>query len=93
MPIGIHYGEEASFSNNELKIQKGDIVYLLSDGLTDQFGGPEGSKFKKAQLKKIIGEIYMKPMAEQKKFIELEFMKWKGNSPQVDDVTVIGVKI
>ncbi|HEX2976197.1 MAG TPA: SpoIIE family protein phosphatase [Bacteroidales bacterium] len=93
MPIGIHYGEEASFSNNEMKIRKGDNIYLLSDGLTDQFGGPEGSKFKKAQLKKIISEIYMKPMAEQKKLIEAEFLKWKGNNPQVDDVTVIGVKI
>ncbi|HEX2921905.1 MAG TPA: SpoIIE family protein phosphatase [Bacteroidales bacterium] len=93
MPIGIHYGEEASFSNNEMKIQKGDVIYLLSDGLTDQFGGPEGSKFKKAQLKKIVSEIYMKPMAEQKKLIELEFLKWKGNNSQVDDVTVIGVKI
>ncbi|HLP71484.1 MAG TPA: SpoIIE family protein phosphatase [Bacteroidales bacterium] len=93
MPIGIHYGEEVSFTNNEMKIKKGDIIYLLSDGLTDQFGGPEGSKFKKAQLKKILSEIHGRPLAEQRKLIELEFMKWKGNNEQVDDVTVVGVRV
>ncbi|HLN19657.1 MAG TPA: SpoIIE family protein phosphatase [Bacteroidales bacterium] len=93
MPIGIFYGEEASFTNNEINIRKGDILYLLSDGLTDQFGGPDGSKFKKAQLKKLLSEIYMRPMSEQKKLIELEFLKWKGQNEQVDDVTFIGVRI
>lgn len=93
MPIGIHYGEEASFTNNEITVRKGDVLYMISDGLTDQFGGPEGSKFKKAQLKRILSEIYMRPMSEQKKLIELEFLRWKGYNDQIDDVTVLGVRI
>ncbi|MGE5420414.1 MAG: PP2C family protein-serine/threonine phosphatase, partial [Chloroflexota bacterium] len=93
MPIGIHYGNEASFSNHEINVKKGDTLYLLSDGLTDQFGGPEGCKYKKAQLKKLLAEIHFRPMADQKKLIELEFLKWKGTNEQVDDVTVIGVRI
>ena len=93
MPIGIHYGEEASFTNHEVKVKKGDVLYLLSDGLTDQFGGPEGSKFKKAQLKKLLSEIHYRPLSDQKKLIELEFLKWKGNNEQVDDITVMGVRI
>lgn len=93
MPIGIHYGDEASFTNNEIKVKRGDILYLLSDGLTDQFGGPEGSKYKKAQFRKLLTEIYYRPMSDQKKLIELEFLKWKGSNAQVDDVTVLGVKI
>lgn len=93
MPIGIHYGEEVSFTNHEMKIKKGDVIYLSSDGLTDQFGGPEGSKFKKAQFKKLLSEIHNRPLTEQRKLIELEFMKWKGNNEQVDDVTVVGVRI
>lgn len=93
MPIGIHYGDEASFTNHEINVKPGDVIYLLSDGLTDQFGGPEGSKFKKAQLKKLLAAIHHRPLSEQKKLIELEFLKWKGSNEQVDDVTVIGLRV
>lgn len=93
MPIGIHYGDEASFTNHEINIKGGDIIYLLSDGLTDQFGGPEGSKYKKAQLKQLLSGIYHRPLSEQKKLIELEFLKWKGSNEQLDDVTVIGLRV
>jgi serine phosphatase RsbU (regulator of sigma subunit) len=93
MPIGIHYGDEPSFTNHDIKIRKGDSIYLLSDGLTDQFGGPEGSKFKKAQFRKLLSEIHHLPMKEQKQHIEKEFLKWKGKNDQVDDVTVLGVRV
>ena len=93
MPIGIHYGNEPSFTNFEIKIKKGDLIYLLSDGLTDQFGGPDCSKFKKANLRKLLSEINLRPMSVQKEMIEAEFSLWKGNAEQVDDVTVIGVRI
>lgn len=93
MPIGIHYGDEASFTNHEVHIKQGDIIYLLSDGLTDQFGGPEGSKYKKAQLKQLLAGIHNRPLSEQKKLIELEFLKWKGSNEQVDDVTVMGLRV
>jgi serine phosphatase RsbU (regulator of sigma subunit) len=93
MPIGIHYGDEPSFTNHEIKIRKGDSIYLLSDGLTDQFGGPDGSKFKKAQFRKLLYEIHHLPMQEQKKLIEKEFLRWKGKHDQVDDVTVLGVRV
>ena len=93
MPIGIHYGDEASFSNYEINIMQGDAIYLLSDGLTDQFGGPESTKFKKSNLRKLLADIQGNPMSDQKKKIELEFEKWKGKSEQVDDITFIGVQI
>lgn len=93
MPIGIHYGDEASFTNHEIGVRKGDVVYLMSDGITDQFGGADGTKFKKAQLKNILSEIHTKPMADQKRIIESEFLKWKGKNEQVDDITIIGVRI
>lgn len=93
MPIGIHYGDEASFTNHEINVSPGDVIYLLTDGLTDQFGGPEGSKFKKAQLKQLLSTIHHRPLSEQKKLIELEFLKWKGSNEQVDDVTIIGLRV
>jgi len=93
MPIGIHYGYEPSFTNYEINVKKGDAIYILSDGLVDQFGGPESSKYKKANLKKLLSEIYYKPMAEQKVIIESEFERWRGKAEQVDDITIIGVRI
>jgi serine phosphatase RsbU (regulator of sigma subunit) len=93
MPIGIYYGEKGSFTNYEINVKKGDTIYIFSDGFTDQFGGPEGGKYKRANLKKLLSEIYYKPMAEQRQILENEFEKWKGKCDQIDDVTIIGVRI
>ena len=93
MPIGIYYGVKRSFTNYEINVKKGDSVYIFSDGLADQFGGPDGGKYKKANLKKLLSEIYFKPMAEQRQFLENEFENWRGKADQVDDITIIGVRI
>jgi len=93
MPIGIYYGEKNSFTNYEIKVQKGDTIYIFSDGFADQFGGPRGSKYMKYNLKKLLSEIYTRPMAEQRKILENEFEKWKGSVDQIDDVTILGVRV
>lgn len=93
MPIGIYYGEKESFTNYEIKIQKGDIIYIFSDGFIDQFGGPKGAKYMKHNLKKLLAEIHHKPMAEQRRILEHEFIEWRGTGNQIDDVTILGVKI
>jgi serine phosphatase RsbU (regulator of sigma subunit) len=93
MPIGIYLEERESFINYEINIKKGDTLYIFSDGFTDQFGGPENVKFKKANLKKLFSEIYLRPMEEQRQILEAEFEKWKGKADQVDDVTIMGVRI
>ena len=93
MPIGIYYGEKETFTNYVIDIQKGDTIYLFSDGFADQFGGPKGSKYMKYNLKKLLSEIYYKPMAEQRVILESEFAKWKGRASQIDDVTILGVRI
>jgi serine phosphatase RsbU (regulator of sigma subunit) len=93
MPIGIYYGEEILFTNYIININKGDAIYLFSDGFSDQFGGPDGSKFKKANLKKLLADIYYRPMVEQRNILETELAKWQGSLAQIDDITIIGVRI
>jgi serine phosphatase RsbU (regulator of sigma subunit) len=93
MPIGIHYGKEVSFTNYEINVSKGDTIYLFSDGFSDQFGGPEGTKYKKSNLKKLLTDIYYRPMAEQRNIIETELENWIGSGSQIDDITIIGIRI
>ncbi len=93
MPIGIYYGEKHAFTNHEINVKKGDTLYIFSDGLSDQFGGPEISKYKKSNLKKLLSEIYYLPMSEQRTIILKEFGMWKGSIDQVDDITIIGMRI
>ena len=47
----------------------------------------------KYNLKRLLSEIYQRPMSEQKSILENEFEKWKGSSDQIDDVTILGVRI
>jgi serine phosphatase RsbU (regulator of sigma subunit) len=93
MPIGIHYGSEKSFTNHVVTVSRGDTVYIFSDGFSSQFGGPDGTKYKSSNLKKLLSEIYYRPMVEQRNILENEFAKWKGSCDQVDDITIIGVRI
>ena len=93
MPIGIYLGEKDTFTNYEINVQKGDTIYIFSDGFADQFGGPNVSKYMKYNLKKLLSEIYYRPMAEQRTILENEFENWKGSADQIDDVTILGVRI
>lgn len=92
MPIGI-YENMVPFRRHELDIIKGDVFYMSSDGYEDQFGGPDGKKFKAKQFKQLLLEIHNQPMETQKEILEKRFEEWKGDLPQIDDVVVIGLKI
>lgn len=93
MPIGIHIIEKESFTNHVMDIQKGDIIYIFTDGYIDQFGGPKSSKFKIGPFKDKLISIKDKSMKEQKEILETDFYKWKGNRDQIDDVLIMGIKI
>jgi sigma-B regulation protein RsbU (phosphoserine phosphatase) len=81
------------FTNKIIQLEKGDTIYMFTDGYADQFGGPSGKKFKYGKFKEVLLNIRQKPMAEQKDILQQEFDSWKGNLEQVDDVLVIGIKI
>jgi serine phosphatase RsbU (regulator of sigma subunit) len=92
MPIAI-FDNMKDFSLHEITIEKGDLFYFFSDGYEDQFGGPEGKKFKSKQFKELLSKICDKPMPDQKEIIIRRFDEWKGDMSQVDDIVVIGVRI
>ncbi|UCG28755.1 MAG: SpoIIE family protein phosphatase [Bacteroidales bacterium] len=93
MPIGIHVYDSKPFTNHQFDLESGDSVYIFSDGYADQFGGPEGKKFKYQSLRNIFIENNHLTMQEQRKILDKTFEEWKGNLPQVDDVVIVGFKL
>ena len=93
MPIGKHHNDSIPFVGGEFETQKGDVIYTITDGFQDQFGGDKGKKFKVKPFKNYLISIAHLPMVEQKEKLVHTFSAWKGEEEQVDDVCVIGVKI
>ncbi len=87
------YVKENDFCNTKFQLQKNDCLYTFSDGYIDQFGGEKGRKFMTKNFKKLLVEIFDKPMPEQKQIINQTFEDWRGGTEQIDDVVVVGVKI
>ncbi len=91
-PIG-KYLVSQPFTTHTIELQKGDSIYIFSDGYADQFGGEKGKKFKLKSLKELILSVQDKNLTEQKHIIEKVFEDWKGSLDQIDDVCIIGVRV
>ncbi len=93
-PVGSYVNEGFnSFTNHEIKLEKGDTFYMFSDGYCDQFGGEKGKKFMPKQLKELLLGIQDKPMKEQKNILNERIEQWRGSLEQIDDILVIGIRV
>ena len=92
MPIA-HFIKMNSFTNKTIKLHKGDSIYLFSDGYPDQFGGLKNRKFKYKPFKELLINNFKKHMSEQNKILEKSLREWQGTNSQVDDITIVGVKL
>jgi serine phosphatase RsbU (regulator of sigma subunit) len=81
------------FGKYEIDANENDVLYLFSDGYYDQFGGPNGKKFKYKNLIDHLKAIAAQPLEEQKNILLSTFENWQGNLEQLDDVCVVGLKI
>ena len=91
-PMGV-YVTNNPYKNHYLELNKGDSVYLFSDGFPDQFGGKKGKKYKSANFKRFLLSIADKDMGTQHNLLSEEFNRWKGDLEQIDDVCIMGVRI
>lgn len=93
-PIG-SFGDDKNkkFTNHEFKLQKGDAIYVFSDGMPDQFGGPEGKKFRYNQFREILIATHDDDITIKDKHLEKVVDDWRGEFEQIDDIVVFGVKI
>ncbi len=93
MPVGKHDRDFESFTNQTFKLQQNDMIYMLTDGIPDQFGGPKGKKYMHKNLKELLIAISSESVEIQKEKLDRSFKNWKADLEQIDDVCLIGVRI
>jgi serine phosphatase RsbU (regulator of sigma subunit) len=91
-PIGLSE-DPKPFTTHTIPLNKNDTVFLFTDGMADQFGGPKGKKFKYKQISELLVSAAAKALNKQKLVLEQTFNDWKGDLEQVDDVCVIGIRV
>lgn len=98
-PIGLS-DHQSPFNQTEIELLEGDIVYLLTDGYADQFGGinegvlkADGKKFKYSRMKKLLLDNCQLPFDQQHAILKQTFDTWQGDLEQLDDVCIIGFSV
>jgi len=92
MPLS--YADDMSnFTGQDMKLAPEDLIYMFTDGYTDQFGGPLSRKFHRSQFKEILLKNHKRTLEWQKQLLLDAHIIWKGYEEQVDDVTVVGLKV
>jgi serine phosphatase RsbU (regulator of sigma subunit)/ligand-binding sensor domain-containing protein len=89
---GSELANKSDYTLHEYTIEPGDIIYLFSDGITDQFGGTLGKKIKKSGLLEWLQATHHAPMKDQREYIKQQFKSWKQDHEQTDDVIVMGIR-
>lgn len=83
---------EKDFINHTIEIIKGDKIFIFSDGMPDQTGGPEGRKYSPQRIRNHIVENQDLSMQQYLNLFSTDFKNWKGKTKQIDDVLLIGIE-
>lgn len=93
MPIGYYVREKEHFRTLTTKLMKGDMLYMFSDGIQDQIGGPKRKRFMRERLLNLLSDIALESCEDQYEILEDKILEWKGDNIQVDDMTLIGIRV
>lgn len=99
MPVGRYLVEKEHFESMSIPIEKGDMVYTFSDGIQDQPGGDVslygelGKRFMSKNLIALLLQNSDKPLDEQRQLLDESITAWRGFRQQVDDMTMIGIRV
>lgn len=87
------YMKDIPFENHKIQLQKGDRLYLFTDGFADQMSDDGKGRFTQKRLLKYLQSISDKSYDVQRDLLIQEFEHWKGSFEQIDDLLVMGVKL
>lgn len=91
-PIG-NYPKMKPFSSYDVKLQKGDLIYIFTDGYQDQFGGETGEKYLKKRFKRKLLSLKDETMDDQQAILNAEFDQWRNGFGQIDDICILGIRV
>ena len=92
-PVGDYGDNVKPFSLNSAHLEEGDVFYLFSDGYVDQFGGERNKKFKAKPFRELLLTSFDEKMDDQLAILNEHFQSWKGDFEQIDDVTIMGIRV
>ena len=93
MPIGWSFKGDGQFSEILIPAKKGDMLYLVTNSLQNQFGGPNNAKFSSKRLLATLEQIAPLPTAEQKQTVSDIVENWVKGYEHIDDLTLTGVRV
>jgi serine phosphatase RsbU (regulator of sigma subunit) len=82
----------AVFTNTAISLQPGDILTLFTDGVTEQ-ENEAGDEFSLERLRDVVVSKQSEPAAALVDHVTEAVTAFAGRKPQVDDLTVVVVKI
>ncbi len=91
--IGGAYWRQLPFVETTLQVRPGDSIFMFSDGVSDQFGGPKDQKLKLKGLRTLVLLLAELPPKDQHEFIKTWLTSWQGESPATDDQLLISFQI
>jgi serine phosphatase RsbU (regulator of sigma subunit) len=91
--VGGYTSQDQEFENNVITFEKGDKIYMFSDGYADQFGTEKNKKIGTKRFRELIKSTSAGKMNDQKKDLQDFFVKWQGDYEQVDDIMIIGIQL
>lgn len=80
------------YKSYECPISDGMVIYLTTDGYADQMN-EEGKKFGTKKFHELLKNISTKPLKNQHEILIRELAAHQGNKNQIDDITILGVKL
>lgn len=91
--IGSFEPGSQQYKNEVIELQKGDQIYLFSDGYADQFGGKKGKKLLYKTFRQELLRVHQETPETQRTELNQTIENWQGDYAQVDDILVIGIRI
>lgn len=91
--VGIQDMAEADFRDEIIKIEEACILYLFSDGITDQFGGENQKKLSTKGIEKLLSDLIGLSFEEQNRKLMEGLANWQGQNEQTDDMTLIALHL
>lgn len=91
--IGGYADIDSVIPTKTITIKKDDLLFLFTDGITDQFGGDRNKKYNPARLRQFLLMNSHLPLPKLKQKLVAEITDWQGSYEQTDDILLIGLKI